>query len=254
MTLSSSPVDWVITNVDTGESFVGQFPLRAGVTWSSGAEIAALRPHSSQDEIIQWAGGRGETVSFTATFYARNNDENQLVSDLYERLRGLAEKDPQLGRAPVCLFQFAKNFRSLFCLVESVEAVLGQATSTGFPRSIDASVTLRKYTTFRHAVLDPTRPVSDTRTHTVSAAERSYEAIAAREYGNPLLGDRLRKRHPQFPLAPAPGDKLFLPRRSTIVGEAVAPEFHAFSRNRADAQEVVRNAIVARASETLKVS
>jgi len=252
--MARHPANWSLTNVDTEETFEGQFPLERGIRAELGAELGVATPHSAEDAIVQWTGGKSKTFSFGTTLFAATEDEAVELNDIYRKLESFAMRNDKVRRAPILLFQYGTGVINTLCMIDRFNPTFGMVYDSGFPQRIDIDISLRKYVPFRHATLDPTRRPPSTRVLNVSRAARSYEEIARQEYGDPLLGDRLRKRNPRQPLAPDPGDKLLLPPESTIRREMINPSFHAFSRVQEDALALVQDTIALRALETLRVS
>lgn len=232
--MSQKPVDWKLTNVDTGQVFLPQFPISddTGVTGGGGSTLGE-RSRFGNSPLLQWLGSQTESFTFSTELHAE--DANDDIQPKADQLRALSQKDDRLGRIPVCLFHYGLSITE-YVLVESALPTYRGTLRNGNPRHILFNVTLKKYTPFYLVSTDPTRPVKESYHPVASAAEASYEAIAARFYGDPLLGDRLRKRHPESPTAPTLGQKVKIPRREIVARETIEPSCHVFNRDDTDTQ------------------
>lgn len=230
------PTDWQLRNLDTNETVLPPFPMTEdGVSIDIGGKIVEQDRFGFQNPITQWVGGRSRTFSFTAKMFSRDAEED--VRAQLKQFELLAVKDSTLGRPPVVLFTLG-DVISEIVLVESVNPTINKMRQDGRDfkaREVTLSMFMRRYTPFRQRQIDPTRPVKESYQLQASGALATYEAIARRYYGNPLLGDRLRKRHPERPLAPEVGKLVKIPARDVIVSERIEPAFHALSLTDADA-------------------
>lgn len=221
------PVDWKLKNLDFNETLLPPYPVsEGGVRVSGGATLAEQARFGFQDPIVQWVGGKAKTITFDTVMFAVFHTD-KIASDLkkFERLK---EKDDVLGRAPICVFTLGSgSILSETCMVEAVDIDIMPVRRDGEPRHVTLSFTLKRYRPFSQTQIDPTKPGKESYFFVATTAEASYEKIAKRYYGQPLKGDRLRKRHPDMPFTPTVGRRIKIPAKSVILREAVVPAFHA---------------------------
>lgn len=226
-------VDWRLRNLDTNELLLPPFPLGdEGVSISVGGNVVIQSRFGFQDPVIQWTGGKVKTFTFRAQLYSRDTSDD--VRAQLKRFEALAIKDDTLGRPPVVLFTYGRVINEIV-LIENVDPQITKLRSDGEPREVFLSFTMHRYKPFRQQQIDPTKPTKESYQLRASAALKTYEAIALKHYGNPLLGDRLRKRHPDRPLTPEVGKLVKVPAREVIGSEVVQPAFHALSLTNAEA-------------------
>lgn len=226
-------VEWRFRNLDTNEVLLPPFPLGDdGVTVTVGGQVVIQSRFGFQDPIIQWTGGKVRSFTFTAILYSRDADED--VRSQLKKFELIALKDETLGRPPIMLFTYGRVINEIV-LVEDVDPQIKTLTSEGEPREIELSIRCHRYKPFRQQQIDPTKPTKESYHLRASSALKTYEAIALRYYGNPLLGDRLRKRHPDRPMTPEVGYLVKVPARELIGSETVQPSFHALSLTNAEA-------------------
>ncbi len=204
----------------------------AGLRTSAGGAIADQPRYGFQDPIIQWTSGKGRTLTFSTGLFTEDSTED--ITAKFWDFEFLALKDADLGRPPICIFTLG-DFLAEMVMVEDVGSVIPPIRSDGKAREVQLDLTLKRYVPFSQTQIDPTKPKKEGSFLIVSVAEASYEAISATSYGDPLKGDRLRKRHPDMPLQPTVGSKISVPARSTILAEEVTPEFHALDPDDEDA-------------------
>jgi hypothetical protein len=178
-----------------------------------------------------------------------SENEQDEIEDTLEKFVALSEKDDTLGRPPICQFDYGTVLEEMV-MIEQVETAIGplkQAKTAGEARKVELTFTLRRYKPFSQVQIDPTKPAKESYFLIVSRAEASYEAIARRLYGNPLAGDRLRKRHPEMPFTPTVGSRVKVPSRSLILKEPVEPAFHALNLTSEDAVKSYEEILTVRA-------
>lgn len=222
------PIDWQLKNLDTGEELNPPYPVEEeGVSITIGGTIAEQSRFGAQDPITQWTTGKVRVIAFESVLFAQDTQDN--ITAEFEKFTSLAVKDESLGRPPICIFNFGA-FLSEMVLVEDASVTIPPVRpEDGTPRRVTLSFNLRRYKPFSQTQIDPTKPTKESYFLVVTGAERSYEAIARRFYGDPLKGDRLRKRNKGEPLQPTVGAQISIPARAVILREVVEPEFHALS-------------------------
>jgi hypothetical protein len=206
-----------------------------GITVTLGGNLVKQSRFGEQDPIVHWTHGVARDIRFNAVLFARHTDEAQDVMDLYESIEELAIKYEDLGRPPICMFTF--GWYSELVMVERVDPNYVSVDADWAPREIRLAFSMTKYVPFSQARIDPTKPAKESFYLIASQAEQMYEAIALSHYGDPLLGDRIRKRHPQEPFAPRVGSLVKVPPKPIVLRENVEPAFHALSLTDEDAVE-----------------
>jgi len=227
-------IDWQITNLDTMEKIQPQMPMPDdGINISHGGALVDQARFGEEEPITHWVHGTTRTITFSAVLFTRHTGERDLVGDLLEQILSLTRKDPNYGRPPICHFKYGTFGETV--LVEKADTNIVSVDDSGSPREVRLSITLRKYTPFSQQRIDPTKPAKESFYLIATEAERSYEALARRFYGDPLLADVIRRRHPAEPFAPRVGDKIKIPPKAIALQESLAPRFHALSLTDEDA-------------------
>ena len=244
-------VNWELKDLDHDAKLLPQFPIE-NVSTSVGGTLADQPRFGFQDSITNWTRGKLNPISFDTTVYARNEDEGPLVLTWVEDIKALSLPDPDLGRPPICLFTLGSIINEVV-LVESVDPTIVSTLQSGYPAEVRFRMVLRPYVPFSQQNIDPTRSAKESFYLIASQAEQSYEGIARRYYGDPMLGDRLRKRHPDYPFAPAVGNVVRVPARSVILKETVEPAAHMLSLENADAVAAFETILEDRTARTLTV-
>lgn len=228
---------WTIKNLDTGKFLLPPYPIGdEGVRVEVGGVISEQERFGFQDPITQWTRGKVKVITFSTVLFAE--DSTQSILSKLREFEKLAIKDESLGRPPVCIFTYGMAL-SETVLIESVDHEIAPLRSDFEPRKIELSISIKRYRPFSQTQIDPTKPKKESYFLVVKASEASWEAIAKRYYGQPIHGDRLRKRiasstgasldREAMALAPIVGSKIKIPARSIILKEVVEPSFHAFN-------------------------
>jgi hypothetical protein len=229
------PIDWSIIDLDTNQFFFPQLPMSdGGVSLNVGSRIVSQERFGEQDSIIHYTGGSTRSFSFSAMLYARNTDESDTVEDLLDDLTQLTEKDEDLGRIHICLFRYGVYLEETV-LIDRVDPQIVSVDRNGAIREVRLSISMLRYVPFSQTQIDPTKPTKESFLQVVSQGEQMWEQIARRFYGDPMMGDRLRKRHPQYAFSAPIGAVVKVPAKSVILKEVVQPSFHAFNFTDEDA-------------------
>ncbi len=241
MATQQIPIDWYIYNLDTNEKIEPPYPLgEAGLRVVIGANYAEVPRFGFQDPIIQWITGRTKTITFQSRMFTPDTSVD--ITEKFELFEQLAIVDEDLGRPPICSFTLGTgSILDELCVVTAIDPDIPPVRPDGEPREIILNFTLMRYVPFALTTIDPTKPAKQSYFLVASSSEASYEAIARRFYGDPLKGDRLRKRHPDMPLQPTVGKRVRIPARDIILSEVVEPAFHALSLEDEEAVENFQN-------------
>jgi hypothetical protein len=226
--------DWQIRNLDTGAILNPPYPMtEEGVTLDGiGGNITEQSRFGFEDTLLQWTSGRTKGFTFSTVLYSEHSEDD--IMPKFAALKKLSKKDPDLERQPICIFSIGKVL-SETCMVSNVDVRIAPPTAEQTAKLIELTISLKKYKPFSQVQVDPNKPSKESYYLVVSAAEASYEALARRWYGDPMKGDRLRKRHPDMPLMPSVGARISIPPKSVILAEPVVPSFHALSLTDEDA-------------------
>lgn len=195
---------WFLRNEDNGNIITGQFPAESVNTdiknnWARHTTLSRTR------SIISYLNSEEDQISFQGRFRSENYFKNDVKRD-FDLLALMARKDPDIGRPPIVTFWIGNGHVEQRSVIDSITGInWGVPDINGAPRTVTFTVNLIQYEDFD---LSDTE-VYETRYH--RARERDYyELLAAREYGNPNLGDAIRKRHVTQP-ALTPGAIVRLP-------------------------------------------
>lgn len=185
---------WNLQNLQNAERLEGQFPP-ISVTRELGNEWAAHTAISRDNAILQFLHGKQETLSVQVRLYARDAVFNNVDNDL-KKLEEWRKPDSLYGnRPPTLSFWLGDGHLFLDCIIDSLSGITyARPTSQGAPRDITLTINLKAYKKFS---------LNDTgnfETRYNRTKERDYyELLTQREYANPLMGDIIRKRHPDQP-------------------------------------------------------
>lgn len=200
---------WFLQNQTTFQIMQGQFEpvnMSKNVKPNWVGHTALNRAN----EILQFLNQSADTVSFDIVLYDRDSVFSNAEEDYY-LLESWAKPDEIYGnRPPVLTFWVGTGWEMMDCVIESLSPKFGRPTWFGNIRSVQASITLRKYTAFDLE----SKAAGETRYHR-AAVRDYYEMLTQKEYGNPMLGDVIRKRHPTKPNVQT-GDVIKLPSIEAI--------------------------------------
>jgi hypothetical protein len=201
---------WYLRNEDTGELVQGQFPatnvtLAVKNNWQEHTALSRSRA------ILMFINSENDQLQFSSLFFARNTDEFQDIKDRLDKLLLWAKPSLAFGRPPVLTFWVGNGFLERTCVIDGISPIAyGEPTSEGEMRRVAFTIALKAYQEF---TLNDTE-LFETRYH--RGRERDYyEMLTWREYKQPLLGDIIRKRHPEQPIV-TPGAIVKLPSIEAI--------------------------------------
>jgi hypothetical protein len=217
---------WQLRNLDSGQVLQGQFEPE-NVTRDVGANWGQFTSLNRQKAILQFLNGANETLSFDGRFF-RNHALDNSPEEKLELLISWSRIDPSVRRPPILQFWIGDGHIRGNCVISGITANYGRPDFFGALRDVGFSVSLLEFSTFS---IDD---VEETDTRYAHARERDYfELLAFEEYGNPMLGDVIRKQHPQLQNL-EPGDIVRLPSiegvRTIQVTQTSIPLKTAFGR------------------------
>lgn len=198
---------WTLLNTDTREVIKGQFAhedLSRDVS-SRWEEVNAL---TRENPILQFIYGELEKLEVQSQFFRRDITDDT-VNEKIQKLGSWVKKDKNQGRPPILRFAVGDGTSiNLQVILKSLSRIsYSRPDFQGQIRQVSFNMTLWSYVTSN--LSDELQ--TSTRYHR-TARGQYYELIAQAEYGNPMLGDVIRKQDEQVksPLL-VPGDIVKLP-------------------------------------------
>ena len=246
---SKYKVNWYIRNVDTNDTFFPQFRLEGGVQSNFSTSIGTTSRFGFDDPVVQWASGELSSYRFKTVLFSRNAEEE--ILDKFELLQSFTKRDNTVGRIPICQFNYGQYLQQLVLVKSVTYTIIDIDEESGLPFHIDLDIELVKYTPFERRTLNPTKQFKESFHYAVSDVSQTYEQIAKKLYGDPLLGDRLRKRHPESPMAPKVGTLIKAPSKKIIKKERVYPESHIFNLDSTESNKAFQEVLDSRASKKI---
>jgi hypothetical protein len=217
---------WNLRNLDSGQTLQGQFEAQnvgreVSVNWGQFTSL------NRQNPILQFLNGSAERASFDGRFF-RNHALDNSPEEKLEMLIGWTRIDPTLRRPPIMQFWVGDGHMTINCVIVNIASQYARPDFFGGLRDVGFTVSLLEFSTFS---LDD---AEETDTRYARARERDYfELLAYEEYGNPMIGDVIRKQHPALHNLKA-GDIVRLPSiegvRSIPVAQTSTPLKTAFGR------------------------
>ncbi len=236
---------WHLSNEDQLEIIQGQFHAE-NLTEDVSATYADHFTINRQHAITQFVHGNVETLTFQGLLFAKDADDVRRVRDTIRQLKSWVRRDDSVGRTPILSFWAGDGHAELqSCVMDSISNIrYEEPTDTGALRKVSFNISLRQYTPFSLT----TEGVFETRYHRARQADY-YEALCEREYGDPDLGDIIRKRHPTKPNIQT-GDIIKLPSieaiRNDVVTQTSIPLQTAFGRKNTPQRARMRDMFTSR--------
>lgn len=224
----SSAKAWTLTGDDSKNfdlEFEGQFTPQNFNETGGDASLGEASTINKEAPNFQFLNNQGETITFTSRFYATDSFKN--VKQQIETLRGFKKRDPDLKRPPKFLFTYGTEIQ-FTCFVRKVDFAYDELRSDGSIRGVVATITLQKLEqTLQGTLAAATSLAAQIKfaagvvagaagifaqvkskinipggsLHTIDRVRDvhqgdTFERIAQQEYGDPLLGDVLRRTQP----------------------------------------------------------
>jgi hypothetical protein len=239
---------WVLTSLDDGTVIEGQFPPQAltenvaGV-WAEAGTLGLDHP------IIQFVRGALETITLEAKVWANHQGVLGLgednIKEVVDQLRNLPRRDSRYGRPMVWLLSVGDEF-SQQVVVRSVGGIRYDRLRP-WNKSLRGAMFSIEFIRYIEYTLEDSASKAESLIVSVQQGD-FYERIAAREYGDPNLGDALRRRNPDM-LDLEAGDQLHIPPVSIMRGElSLTPASLPFKANDATAQ-LLRDCLALRGAD-----
>lgn len=230
MSILNSPVLWSLVSEDDGSTLEGQYEPQNMVeniagAWAAQGTLGLAQP------ILQFIGGELDVITLDVKVYARFDpvwkflqgplflkDEDFDVGDLVERIRNLPRATPELGRPMVYLFSVGEQV-SKRVVVKSVGGIRYDRFRPMKPLGVGGGEirgVLCSFELWRYEPFDGKALISAAESLVTPAKEgETFEHIAARVHGDPILGEALRRRNPDLRTL-APGDLVHVPDASIL--------------------------------------
>lgn len=243
---------WFLEGIDEGfkTRFQGQY-IAQGMEESIGAVLGETTSVGKDKPNFQWLHGEGEDFNFTARIYA--NDSFVNIRQQIELLKSFARRVKELKRSPRALFTTGTEI-GFTCFVRGVKILYDELRDDGSLRGCVCQISLQKIedTITENAATSLRSQVKFTfgevkagaalfaqsakglinipggSLHTIGRRFQvkqgdTFESIAAKEYGNPLFGDILRRAQPQKePITPS--SEIILVDRADILTMTVTQQ------------------------------
>lgn len=221
--------------LSVGDRISGQFTPQNFV-YNLGSKISESSGYGRSNPIIQWVGGTLDTATFQVRLFSAHKNDYTAATKLEQMKLLCIAHEPYL-RAPLIRFFWGNSIPGgLKCFVESIgNIVFDELRPDGSIRGVTLNITLKKFTEFKITrIVQP--QLERTPTHVVKSGE-SYEMIAYRRWGDPMIGVPLRQQNPRFPIQKwAPKNLSILEANETIklfplkelTSKPIKPESHIF--------------------------
>jgi hypothetical protein len=207
---------WFLENTDTGQVIQGQFEPDGPVTKDVKSNYETHTTLNRQNPITQYINGTPDAISFQARIFNQHSldftaEEQITLLELW------AKRDPVFKRPPIVSFWMGDAHVYLTtAVITGLSGIqFGRPSFFGGLRDVTLTINLQQYEPFD---LEDSE-IFETRYHHARVRDY-YEMLTEREYGNPLLGDVIRKRHPTLPNVQT-GDVIKLPSIEAIRTERV---------------------------------
>lgn len=216
----------VLVPVDKGYSRIPFQFVAENVTQAFSAGWAEGNAMNRDNPILQFTHGMQKVLSFEARLFAETNVDT--IQPLIEKLEASVTRDPKLGRPPIWIFVWGSVF-DIQCVVESIGGVrYDNIRPDGTFRGATCSMTLRRYEPFDLEVTDPDARPKDTFYRVVREGDL-WEHLAARQYGDALKGELLRRLNPSQP-TPVVGKTVLMPDADKFYDVIINPEAAPLAR------------------------
>lgn len=199
-----------LANLENNQTLSGQFsPIdtkeNIDVSWQAHTTLGRQNP------ILQYLHGNADQLQFIAYFHAEHEgsvlgevlsrvtggvsaEDDRTPEQALEVLKSWARRDKDLGRPPRLTFFVGDGKLAMSqCVITSLGVSYPFLPKhNGGIRGVSIEVSLQQHVDF---TLEVTEPI-ETRYHNVKTGEY-YELITYNEYGSAIMGDIIRKRHPE---------------------------------------------------------
>jgi hypothetical protein len=196
----------------------------AAANWASGTGMTREHP------ILQYSHGEQRSFQFEARLFAKDFLDN--LDDKINALKGAIARDPRLGRPPRWEFTWGSVIPHETVVVKQVGPIkYDDIRPDGTIRGAVFPIVLLVY---RMVDVELTGKPEPSTFYGITRSGDQWEDIALREYGDPLMGDLLRRMHPLIPFpGQNPGVIVALPPAAKLRNEIIEPDSTPLRRTEA---------------------
>ncbi len=205
---------WILASEEVGVSVRAPHEVRA-VQENLNLQATTFGSLTDSEFSSMMMASQPRTIGCTAEWRARNNRDD--IRPDSEKLKRLAKKDPKVGRHPLILFRWAHLNLEGYVQSMTFEWVDGVFDAPPFlpqgfvvrltvvaaqPRILERSSRFERFTKYRRL-----------------GSGETFDSVAWDEYGDPDIGNTLRRHNPQVALTgEVPGDviRIFEPSNKII--------------------------------------
>lgn len=205
---------WNLANLDSNKVLQGQFEAE-NVLKDISVEWGEFTSLNRQKPILQFLHGNSDVLSFAGRFF-KNHALDTAPEERMAVLESWAKIESELRRPPILQFWIGDGHVRMNCVITGITGISYKRPDFfGGLRDVEFGLSLKEFTSFS------LEDEEETNTRFARAKEREYyEMLAWSEYGNPLIGDIIRKDHPNQATLVS-GDIVRLPSIEGIRGRTV---------------------------------
>lgn len=204
--LNRAPIEFQFQPLDSSED--------VGAAWASATGMNRDHP------ILQYSHGEQRGFNFSARLFAK--DSEHTIDEVLALLKQATERDPELKRPPRFNFSWGSVINETV-VVKSVGGIkYDSLRNDGSLRGATLQIQLLVY---RFIDVELSGKPEPSTFYGITKTGDQWEDIALREYGDPLMGELLRRINPAviFP-GQQPGSIVRLPPASKLRGESIEPD------------------------------
>jgi len=214
---------WFMQNEDDPKQKIqGQF-VAIDPTEDISMKYAMHGALGRQTPIIQFLSGDAIKTSFKVKLHGRDLFFTKKMKDDLAMLKSWTKIDSKYKRPPVLSFWIGNEIASMAsCVITGLHGIkYGEPTVLGDLREVELTVNLMEY----QAYSIEGEAQGETLYYRTKDSDY-YEMMCQKEYGNPMLGDVIRKRNPDKQNVKR-ADIIKLPSIEIIRRETVEPKSHS---------------------------
>jgi hypothetical protein len=196
---------WTLTSADPEVlvALEGQFQPEDGAEYGSAPNLSDSATAGSDRPTVQWVHGGSRRISIRSAFYSLNMLDD--IRSKLDALEALDAKDPTLGRAPRVTFAWGDLTITGFATVK--KRIPGWWAVSGWPRAVIFDLEIVEAPALDFTGSGSVSGSGETQFVTLGAGE-SLELLALRFYGDPLLGELIRRENPDLAEGETAGDRV----------------------------------------------
>ncbi len=217
-------LNWKLTSQDDGKVIEGQF-MPTDLVQNISANYAQISTLGRAQPILQFQNDELETITFTARIWAPHQGVAGLgaetIEEIVDDIKALPRKDPDLGRPKIWEFTAGESL-ALVCIVKSIGGVRYDRMRPldGTLRGVTFSMELWRFDEYDVSLSGGAGAESLV---LAFKENESFESLGRRVYGDPNVGEPLRRRNPSL-VVPTAGDLVHLPPKQNLtVGFSLEP-------------------------------